>query len=193
MGFDVVHLNLHKTFSTPHGGGGPGSGAVGCKELLRALPARPPVGGEGGTATVCLRTAPESIGRVKDFYGNFLRGGQGADLYAHPGQRGHPRGRQNAVLNANYLMSAAQRTPTTWPMTGPCMHEFVMTLDQLKQGDRRAPRMDVAKAHAGPRHPSAHDVLPAHRARKALMVEPTETESKDHPGRSGRAYHENHP
>ena len=101
MGFDVVHLNLHKTFSTPHGGGGPGAGAVGVKEpLLPFLPDDHVIRTENGWA---LQKAPQSIGRIKAFAGNFLVIVR-ALCYIHMlGGNGMREASENAVLNANYL------------------------------------------------------------------------------------------
>ena len=129
MGFDVIHLNLHKTFSTPHGGGGPGSGAVGCKEFLRCFLPGPVVAkDDSGYHFV----KPEhSIGRVKDFYGNFLVVIRALTYILTLGREGIPEAAKNAVLNANYMM---KRLSEKYAMaySGPCMHEFVMTLQDLK-------------------------------------------------------------
>jgi len=104
MGFDCVHLNLHKTFSTPHGGGGPGSGAVGCKASLKAyLPAPHVVLSEEGQRSL-QQDCPESIGKVRSFYGNFLVVLRAFAYLTTLGQDGLPEVAKNAVLNANYLM-----------------------------------------------------------------------------------------
>ena len=130
MGFDVVHLNLHKTFSTPHGGGGPGSGPVGCKEFLA-----PFLPGQG---------TEESIGRVKMFYGNFLVVVKALAYILTLGKEGIPEAAANAVLNANY-MKAKLSDVYEMAYPGPCMHEFVMTLEGLKK-KAGVSAMDIAKS-----------------------------------------------
>ena len=103
-GFDVVHLNLHKTFSTPHGGGGPGSGAVGCKDFLKPfLPSPTLTHDESGYHL--HRDNPQSIGAVKSFYGNFLVVVRALCYLLSLGKEGVPEASQNAVLNCNYMMS----------------------------------------------------------------------------------------
>ncbi len=174
MGFDVIHLNLHKTFSTPHGGGGPGSGAVGCKEFLRYfLPGPVVTRDEAGYHL----TAPEhSIGRVKDFYGNFSVVVKALTYILTLGREGIPEAAKNAVLNANYMM---KRLSEKYAMAyaGPCMHEFVMTLQDLKDATGCS-AMDIAKGllDHGIHPPTMYFPLIVH---EALMVEPTETESQE--------------
>ncbi len=174
MGFDVIHLNLHKTFSTPHGGGGPGSGAVGCKEFLRCfLPGPVVTKDEAGYHL----TAPEhSIGRVKDFYGNFSVVVKALTYILTLGREGIPEAAKNAVLNANYMM---KRLSEKYAMAyaGPCMHEFVMTLQDLKDATGCS-AMDIAKGllDHGIHPPTMYFPLIVH---EALMVEPTETESQE--------------
>ncbi|WHH57161.1 aminomethyl-transferring glycine dehydrogenase subunit GcvPB [Petroclostridium sp. X23] len=173
MGFDIIHINLHKTFSTPHGGGGPGSGPVGCKKILaKFLPA----------PTVCIgdklsfETNPESIGRVKSFYGNFLVVVRALTYICTLGKEGIPQASKNAVLNANYMMA---KLSDLYQMAyeGRCMHEFVMTLENLKR-DTGVSAMDIAKGllDHGMHPPTMYFPLIVH---EALMVEPTETESKE--------------
>lgn len=101
MGFDVIHLNLHKTFSTPHGGGGPGSGPVGCKENLAEF--LPSVLVEGDQELTFVKPA-NSIGEVKNFYGNFLVVVKALTYILTLGREGLLEASQNAVLNANYMM-----------------------------------------------------------------------------------------
>ena len=164
MGFDVIHLNLHKTFSTPHGGGGPGSGPVGCKECLR--PFLPDF----------MAKTPESIGRVKMFYGNFGVVVKALAYIMTLGREGIPEASSNAVLNANYMMN---KLSDLYKMAynETCMHEFVMTLEDLKH-DINVSAMDIAKAllDYGIHPPTMYFPLIVH---EALMVEPTETESKE--------------
>lgn len=174
MGFDVIHLNLHKTFSTPHGGGGPGSGAVGCKEFLAAFLPGPVVAKD--EAGYHLTTPEYSIGRVKDFYGNFSVVVKALTYILTLGREGIPEAAKNAVLNANYMM---KRLGEKYAMAyaGPCMHEFVMTLQDLKD-ETGCSAMDIAKGllDHGIHPPTMYFPLIVH---EALMVEPTETESQE--------------
>ena len=174
MGFDVIHLNLHKTFSTPHGGGGPGSGAVGCKKFLaRFLPG--PVAEKDGDGYRLVRPE-DSIGRVKNFYGNFAVAVRALTYVLTLGREGIPEAAKNAVLNANYMM---KRLSEKYAMAyaGPCMHEFVMTLQDLKD-ETGCSAMDVAKGllDHGIHPPTMYFPLIVH---EALMIEPTETESQE--------------
>ena len=174
MGFDVVHLNLHKTFSTPHGGGGPGAGAVGVKEpLLPFLPDDHVIRTENGWA---LQKAPQSIGRNKAFAGNFLVIVR-ALCYIHMlGGNGMREASENAVLNANYLRTLL--APHCKVATeGLCMHEFVLDVSDIKK-ETGVSAMDIAKAmlDKGMHAPTMYFPLIVH---EALMFEPTETESKE--------------
>lgn len=174
MGFDCVHLNLHKTFSTPHGGGGPGSGPVGCKKFLEPfLPTPRVIKAENGFAF----TAPKkSMGRVRSFYGNFLVVVRALTYVLTLGKEGIPAASAGAVLNANYLMSKLKYS-YDMAYNVPCMHEFVMSLDKLKH-ETGVSAMDVAKRllDFGMHPPTMYFPLIVH---EALMVEPTETESKE--------------
>ena len=175
MGFDVVHLNLHKTFSTPHGGGGPGSGAVGCKEILKPfLPDPIVVKDENGYRF--SGNNPQSIGSVKAFYGNFLVVVRALTYVLTLGREGIPEASTNAVLNCNYMMN---RLKDVYDMAFDkgCMHEFVMTLENLKK-QKDISAMDVAKAllDNGIHPPTMYFPLIVH---EALMVEPTETEPRE--------------
>ena len=174
MGFDVIHLNLHKTFSTPHGGGGPGSGAVGCKKLLAPFLPGPVVAADG---TGCHLVQPEhSIGRVKNFYGNFAVAVRALTYVLTLGREGIPEAAKNAVLNANYMMKLLSEK-YTMAYAGPCMHEFVMCLQDLKDATGCS-AMDIAKGllDHGIHPPTMYFPLIVH---EALMIEPTETESKE--------------
>ena len=174
MGFDVVHLNLHKTFSTPHGGGGPGSGPVGCKELLRPFLPKGTVAGSRDGYT--LEDPPCSIGRVKEFYGNFLVVVKALAYIITLGREGIPQAAKHAVLNANYMM---ERLKDLYDMAydARCMHEFVMDLGRLKD-ETGVSALDIAKGllDNGIHPPTMYFPLIVH---EALMVEPTETESKE--------------
>ncbi len=175
MGFDVIHLNLHKTFSTPHGGGGPGSGPVGCKSFLAEfLPGMQPVG--CGDGSLKLEAAAHTVGSVKAFYGNFLVIVKAMTYILMLGKEGIPAAAKNAVLNANYMM---QKLKDIYPMAydTTCMHEFVMCLEKMHH-DIDVSAMDVAKAllDYGIHPPTMYFPLIVH---EALMVEPTETESRE--------------
>lgn len=174
MGFDVVHLNLHKTFSTPHGGGGPGAGPVGCKSLLADfLPGPMPVKTPEGYG---FTQPAHSVGKVKAFYGNFLVVVKALTYIVTLGRDGIPEASANAVLNANYMMS---RLSDLYEMAYDqrCMHEFVMTLEKLKK-ETGVSAMDIAKGLLdNEMHPpTMYFPLIVH---EALMIEPTETESKE--------------
>ena len=174
MGFDVVHLNLHKTFSTPHGGGGPGSGPVGCKEFLRGFFPGKQVRMRNGRYT--FETPENTVGQVKMFYGNFLVIVRALAYLLSLGREGVPEAAANAVLNANYMLSKLSGTYEA-AYEGLCMHEFVLTLERLKQG-KGVTAMDIAKAlldhHIHPPTMYFPLIIP-----EALMVEPAETESKE--------------
>ncbi|MBQ8563048.1 MAG: aminomethyl-transferring glycine dehydrogenase subunit GcvPB [Firmicutes bacterium] len=175
MGFDVIHLNLHKTFSTPHGGGGPGSGPVGCKaHLAQFLPGLLPV--ETADGSLALEAAANTVGSVKEFNGNFLVVVKAMTYILMLGKDGIPQAAKNAVLNANYMM---QKLKDIYPMAydTTCMHEFVMCLEKMKH-DIDVSAMDVAKAllDYGIHPPTMYFPLIVH---EALMVEPTETESRE--------------
>ena len=175
MGFDVVHLNLHKTFSTPHGGGGPGAGAVGCKSrLVPFLPNKMPVcGGDDEWMFAGMR---ESIGSMKAFYGNFLVVVRALCYMIILGGDGLKEASETAVLNANYLRALlGNNAPVA--TTGFCMHEFVLSLEELKK-ETGVSAMDVAKSmiDAGMHPPTMYFPLIVH---EALMFEPTETEGKE--------------
>ncbi len=185
MGFDVVHLNLHKTFSTPHGGGGPGSGPVGCKAFLKEfLPGRQAVCEDG---TFSLRKPEHSIGDVKSFYGNFLVVVRAMAYILMLGKEGIPEAAQNAVLNANYMMEKLKALyPPAYDET--CMHEFVITLEQMKR-ENGVTAMDIAKSllDYGIHPPTMYFPLIVH---EALMIEPTETESRETLDEAIRAFGE---
>lgn len=174
MGFDCVHVNLHKTFSTPHGGGGPGSGPVGCKDFLAAYMPGPLV--RTGTAGYELFTPEKSVGRVRSFYGNFLVVVRALAYLVMLGAEGLTQASAHAVLNANYLL---KRLCGRWsiPFGELCMHEFVIDVAPLK-AKTSVSAMDVAKRMLdfGIHPPTMYFPLIVH---EALMVEPTETESKE--------------
>ncbi len=175
MGFDCVHVNLHKTFSTPHGGGGPGSGPVGCKAFLAQYLPAPVVEQQDGAYT--LATPAQSIGKVRSFYGNFLVVVRALTYIITLGKEGIPEASAGAVLNANYLMQKLAAGGYEMAQNTVCMHEFVMTLEGLKQ-ETGVTAIDVAKRllDFGIHPPTMYFPLIVH---EALMVEPTETESPE--------------
>ena len=162
MGFDCVHLNLHKTFATPHGGGGPGAGAVGCKEFLKPF-----------LPHSALMEAPGSI-QVRGFMGNFLVCVRALAYVMTLGREGIPEASTNAVLNANYLMHKIKGTFTP-AFDRICMHEFVLDLSGYEK-ETGVSALDVAKSliDYGMHPPTMYFPLIVH---EALMLEPTETES----------------
>ena len=174
MGFDVVHLNLHKSFSTPHGGGGPGSGPVGCKELFRDfLPAYHAVEKDGAYN---FSFPEKTIGSVKEFYGNFLVVVKALTYIRTLGAEGIRDAAVHAVLNANYMQKRLSEYFDV-ACDGLCMHEFVLILQKIKD-EKGVSALDVAKAllENGMHPPTMYFPLIVH---EALMIEPTETESKE--------------
>lgn len=174
MGFDIVHFNLHKTFGTPHGAGGPGGGGIGVKKQLEPFLPIPRVIKKGELFELTTE-APDSIGHIHTFYGNF---GVVVKAYAYIrmlGAAGLKRVAENAVINANYLMNLLKEYYDL-PYEGPCMHEFVISCDRQKALGVRG--LDVAKRlldfefHP----PTIYFPLIVH---EAFMIEPTETESKE--------------
>ncbi|MBQ1305937.1 MAG: aminomethyl-transferring glycine dehydrogenase subunit GcvPB [Erysipelotrichales bacterium] len=184
MGFDCIHLNLHKSFSTPHGGGGPGSGPVGCKALLADyLPGRRVV--KDGDVYRYTEEKPESIGKVRSFHGNFLVMIKALTYVLTLGKEGIPEVAKNAVLNANYIKSLLEDTYDVF-RKGTCMHEFVLTLERLKK-ETGVSALDVAKAlqDYDMHPPTMYFPINVH---EALMIEPTETESKETLDKAAAAY-----
>ena len=173
MGFDVVHLNLHKTFSTPHGGGGPGSGPVGCKQILADF--LPSILVEGKDV-LHMKKPEHSIGEMKSFYGNFLVVVRALTYLKSLGKEGIPEASQNAVLNANYMLHGLA---DIFPAANGtrCMHEFVISLSDLKKKTGIS-AMDIAKGllDNGIHPPTMYFPLIVD---EALMIEPTETESRE--------------
>ena len=174
MGFDVVHLNLHKTFATPHGGGGPGAGAVGVKAFLKPFLPGPVV--EKTESGYRFTTPAHSIGAVKAFYGNFLVDVRALAYALTLGADGMKLAATTAVLNANYMM-AKLRGAFDMASGEVCMHEFVMSLEKLKK-ETGVSALDVAKAmlDEGMHPPTIYFPMIVH---EALMLEPTETESRE--------------
>ena len=174
MGFDCIHSNLHKTFATPHGGGGPGAGAVGCKDFLRKYMPGPLVVEKDGR--LAFDYPEKSIGRVKLFYGNFDVCIKALTYVLTLGRAGIPEAAMNAVLNANYLQARLRGTYTP-AYDRICMHEFVLDLSGLKK-ETGVSALDVAKSliDEGIHPPTMYFPLIVH---EALMLEPTETEGPE--------------
>jgi len=180
LGFDVLHYNLHKTFSTPHGGGGPGSGPVGASERLAEFLPAPvvavdPERSDDETMFYTFVNPPRSIGRVKAFYGHFGVLVRAYTYIRMMGPDGLRRVSDYAVLNANYLMSRIKDTYRV-PYERTCMHEFVC--EGCFPDAPEVHALDVSKRlmdyHFHP--PTNYFPLIVH---EALMIEPTETESKE--------------
>jgi glycine dehydrogenase subunit 2 len=173
LGFDVMHYNLHKTFATPHGGGGPGSGPVGVGERLLPYLPGPRVVERDGRYT--LETPEKSIGRVAPFFGNFLIAVRAYAYIRYYGDAGLKEISRHAVLNANY-MAARLKQAFKPAFPGQPMHECVFSAaDQAEKGVRA---MDIAKAllDRGYHAPTVYFPLTV---KECLMIEPTETEAKE--------------
>ncbi|MFB6365266.1 aminomethyl-transferring glycine dehydrogenase subunit GcvPB [Paenibacillus elgii] len=175
MGFDVVHLNLHKTMSTPHGGGGPGAGPVGVKGKLIPFLPKPIVARREDGTFYLDSDRPDSIGRVKAFNGNFGILVRAYTYIRTYGPEGLREVSECAVLNANYMMH--RLAPYfEMPYPGVCKHEFVMSGRGLKKYGVRT--LDVAKRllDFGYHPPTIYFPL---NVEECIMIEPTETESKE--------------
>ncbi|PRY82770.1 aminomethyl-transferring glycine dehydrogenase subunit GcvPB [Alkalibacterium olivapovliticus] len=174
MGFDVVHLNLHKTFSTPHGGGGPGSGPIGVKDYLKDFMPAPRIKKEEDEYSLSY-THPQSIGRVKGYYGNFGVNVRAYSYIRSMGAEGLLQVSEDAVLHANYLKARLEPYYET-PYKDHCKHEFVLSgIRQKKLGVRT---LDIAKRllDYGFYAPTVYFPLIVE---ECLMIEPTETEAKE--------------
>ena len=174
MGFDIMHINLHKTFSTPHGGGGPGSGPVGVAEHLREFLPNPRVRKEAD-GRFSVDFGKDSLGSVSTFFGNF---GVMMKAYAYIltlGKEGIRNVGPMATLNANYIKENL-KDDYLLPIEGVCKHEFVF--DGLKDKSTGVTTLNVAKRllDYGFHAPTIYFPLLFH---ESLMIEPTETESKE--------------
>ena len=174
MGFDVVHLNIHKTLSTPHGGGGPGSGPVGVKERLIPFLPVPLVSKEEDRFYLDY-DVPETIGKMHSFYGNF---GVAIKAYTYMrmmGAEGLKEASTDAVINANYLMSLLKKTYYV-PYDRICKHEFIVSAKPEKK--KGAGAGDIAKALLDRNFhpPTVYFPLIVD---EALMIEPNDTEAKE--------------
>ena len=174
MGFDIVHINLHKTFSTPHGGGGPGAGPVGVKEHLKEYLPTPVIRKDNNNKYYRDYNLKHSIGKVRSFYGNF---GILVRAYAYILMMGNnlKAASADAVLNANYIKEKLKGVYEL-PYDEPCMHEFVLSGE--KQHEQGVSTLGIAKRlmddNCHP--PTVYFPLIVH---EAIMIEPTESESKE--------------
>src|SRR3990170_7522835 len=179
MGFDVVHFNLHKTFSTPHGGGGPGAGPVGVKKKLEPFLPVPIIArkvDKSGKETFYLDyKRPNSIGKLQAFYGNFAVLVRALTYILANGPDGLRRVAEDAIINANYLLRHLKEHYHL-PYQEKCMHELV--LSGIKQKAKGVKTMDIAKRllDFGMYAPTVYFPLIVP---EALMIEPTESESKE--------------
>jgi glycine dehydrogenase subunit 2 len=174
VGFDVIHVNLHKTFGTPHGGGGPGSGPVGVKKALIPYLPQPRIIMDGDGRLLLETSNPGSIGRTANFFGNF---GVMAKAYAYIimlGREGLIQVSEQAVLNANYIKEKLKGYYDL-PYDMTCMHEVVFSAS--KQMEHGVHAIDIAKflIDRGYHPPTVYFPMIV---KEAIMIEPTETESK---------------
>lgn len=176
MGFDIMHINTHKTFATPHGGGGPGCGPVAVSQALSDYLPVPRVSFDGKRYTL-NEDAPHTIGRVKAFYGNFEMMARALAYILAYGAEGLTQVSRDAVLNANYLKTLLQDDYQV-AFDAVCKHEFVLTSARQKDADTRINTMALVKRlmDFGYHPPTVYFPLIVP---EALMIEPTETESKE--------------
>ena len=174
MGFDVLHLNLHKSFSTPHGGGGPGSGPVACKNVLSEFLPLPRIIKEGDKFNI-VSESDLSVGRLHAFFGNFGMFSRAYTYCLMHGDVGFKRIAENAIINANYLKSVLTKYYDIG-FENYTMHEFV--LSGVRQREFGVKTLDIAKRMLdyGFHAPTIYFPLIV---REAMMIEPTESESKD--------------
>ena len=175
MGFDVIHLNLHKTMSTPHGGGGPGSGPVFVSERLVEFLPTPDVK-KDGDSYYFDNDIPNTMGRVSGFYGNMAVLVRAYAYIITMGSDGLQKASEYAVLNANYLKEKLKKTYHLY-YDNVCMHEFVLSAKKMKE-EFGVSALDIAKGllDYGVHPPTIYFPLIVP---EAIMIEPTETESKE--------------
>ncbi|RSL34542.1 glycine dehydrogenase subunit 2 [Salibacterium salarium] len=174
MGFDVVHLNLHKTFTGPHGGGGPGSGPVGVKQDLRRFLPTPLIVKKGSTF-MWDQDHADSIGKVKPYYGNFSIIVRAYAYIRTMGASGLKKVSEDAVLNANYLMRRLEAYFDV-PYDRHCKHEFVLSGKRQKLVGVKT--IDIAKRLLDFNYHPPTIYFPTN-VEECLMIEPTETEDKE--------------
>jgi glycine dehydrogenase subunit 2 len=173
MGFDVMHMNLHKTMSTPHGGGGPGAGPVAVAERLVPFLPTPTVETDG-TRFWLEFDRPATIGRVRAFVGNFGVLVRAYTYLVTMGADGLVQASQDAVLNANYIKASLEDRFEV-PFDQTCMHEFVISGDRQKAQGANTLQMAKRLIDFGFHPPTVYFPLIVH---EAMMIEPTDTESK---------------
>jgi glycine dehydrogenase subunit 2 len=174
MGVDVLHMNLHKTFSTPHGGGGPGAGPVGVKAALRDYLLAPRIEKNGDQYNI-IENCPKAIGRVRSFFGNFGVLVRAYTYMVSLGSDGLEEASRMALLNANYIRKRLEKFYAI-AYDEPCMHECIFT-DRMQQ-KHGVTTLDIAKRllDYGYHPPTIYFPLVVH---GALMIEPTETETPE--------------
>jgi len=174
LGFDAVHFNLHKTFSTPHGGGGPGAGPVAVTKLLKSFLPVPTIA-KGDNSYFLDYNVPDTIGKVQAFYGNFLVLVRAYAFLRIVGEKGLVQISKSAILNANYIIQSLKEDYYL-PFDDFCMHEGVLSGKNLKNKEVRT--LDVAKRllDFGLHAPTVYFPLIVS---EALMIEPTDSESKE--------------
>ncbi|NMA06853.1 MAG: aminomethyl-transferring glycine dehydrogenase subunit GcvPB [Ruminococcaceae bacterium] len=175
MGFDCVHLNLHKTFSTPHGGGGPGSGVLACKDVLSEFLPNPNF---FNTSDFCKSEdiSEKSIGRISGFYGNFLVSLKALCYLLSLGKTSIPLSAKTAVLNSNYFKYLLSKKFNI-PFPYDCMHEFIISMkDEAKNKGVTANHIAKMLIDRNIHPPTVYFPLIV---KEALMIEPTETEAKE--------------
>ncbi len=177
FGVDVMHINLHKTFSTPHGGGGPGSGPICCtEELAQYMPVPTVVGSkEEGFELEWQEDRPESLGQLKAFQGQFGMHVRALAYMMSHGADGLKQVSEDAVLNANYILSQLSDDYHV-PYEGPCMHECLLT--DKRQKEHGVETLDIAKALVEHGYHPMTVYFPLV-LQGTMLIEPTETESKD--------------
>ena len=178
FGVDVMHINLHKTFSTPHGGGGPGSGPICCTEELAKYMPVPTVLKEGEAYKLeTEEDRPATLGRLKGYHGQFGMHVRALSYMLSHGADGLQRVSEDAVLNANYILASLKDDyHTPFAHQGPCMHEALLT--DKTQKEHGVTTLDMAKALVENGFHPMTVYFPIHIA-GTMLIEPTETESKD--------------
>ncbi|MFH1380855.1 MAG: aminomethyl-transferring glycine dehydrogenase subunit GcvPB, partial [Candidatus Omnitrophota bacterium] len=176
VGFDIVHLNLHKTFATPHGGGGPGAGPVGVKESLKKFLPMPRIVKRRDATFALKYNCPDSIGFIAPFYGNFSVILKSLAYIMFLGKTGLIDVSEYAVLNANYCRAILKKYFKS-AFDKICMHEFVLSAESEKK-NFGVSALDIAKylIDKGIHPPTVYFPLIV---KEAIMIEPTETESKE--------------
>lgn len=175
MGFDVCHLNLHKTFSTPHGGGGPGAGVVCCNEILEPFLPVPILSKDKDGNFYWEYNRKDSIGKIKAYYGNFGMFVRALAYIWANGKEGLKQVSQDAVLNANYLKNKL-KDDYDLPYDIECMHEFVLSGKRQKKEGVSTLSLAKRLLDFGVHAPTIYFPLVV---QEAIMIEPTETESKE--------------